>query len=142
VTEPTRVPREADGVPEDVGTGFWCWLLAVPLLAGAYVLDVVAGQDTGTPWFVDAFAVFFVVALSAIVVALLVLLRQGYRWARTMLTGGGAATVVYLVTHLFGGDRPEGVALAYAPCVIVGSVLVVGGVYLLHRKDAHAYLIR
>lgn len=138
VTEPTPT----DGIPEDVGTGFWCWLIAVPLLAGAYVLDVVAGQDSRTPWVIDAFAVFFVVALSAIVVALLVLLRQGYRWARTVLTGGGAASMVYLVTHLFGGDRPEAVALGYAACVIVGSVLVVGGVYLLHRKDAHAYLTR
>jgi hypothetical protein len=30
----------------------------------------------------------------------------------------------------------------YAVASIVGAVLIVGGVYLLHRKDAHAYFTR
>ena len=44
--------------------------------------------------------------LAAIVVTFLFLMRQGYRWARTLLTGGGVASVVYVGTSLFTVDRP------------------------------------
>jgi hypothetical protein len=30
----------------------------------------------------------------------------------------------------------------YAGCAIVGSVLIAGGAYLLHRTDAHAFFTR
>jgi hypothetical protein len=30
----------------------------------------------------------------------------------------------------------------YAVSAIVGSVLIIGGVFLLHRKDAHAFFVR
>jgi tetrahydromethanopterin S-methyltransferase subunit C len=69
-------------------------------------------------------------------------MRHGYRWARTLLTGGGVATVVYAATSLFTVDRPAGVAVTYAVSAILGSVLIVGGVFLLHRKDAHAFFTR
>jgi hypothetical protein len=69
-------------------------------------------------------------------------MRQGYRWARTVLTGGGIASVVYTGTNLFTVDRPPAAAVAYAVTAIVGAVLIVGGVYLLHRKDAHAFFTR
>lgn len=73
----------------------------------------------------------------------LYLLRQGYRWARTALTAGAIAAVVYSVSNLFGVDRPSAAAaLGYAAPVIVGSVLIVGGMYLLHRKEAHEFFTR
>ena len=80
--------------------------------------------------------------LSAVVVTFLILMRHGYRWARTLLTGGGIASVVYTATSLFTTERPTSAAVIYAVTAIVGSVLIVGGVYLLHRKDAHAFFTR
>ena len=80
--------------------------------------------------------------LSSVVVVFLFLLRQGYRWARTVLTGGGVASVVYVATSLFTIDRGSVAAVTYAVTAIIGSVLIIGGVYLLHRKDAHAFFTR
>ncbi|BBY27947.1 hypothetical protein [Mycolicibacterium sediminis] len=136
-----REPDEAPtGIPEDVVTGFWLWLVALPLMVAGYVVDLVTAPDR--PWIVTAFAGFSAVVIAAISLALLSLLRQGYRWARTLLTGGGAASVVYVVGNLFSVDRPEAAAPVYAGCTIIGSVLIAGGAYLLHRKDAHAYFVR
>jgi hypothetical protein len=84
----------------------------------------------------------FVLVVSAIVVTFLLLMRQGYRWARTLLTGGGITSVVYASTSLFTVDRPTPAAVIFAGSGIVGSVLVAGGLFLLHRKDAHAYFTR
>jgi preprotein translocase subunit SecG len=84
----------------------------------------------------------FVFVLAAVVVTFLVLMRHGYRWARTVLTGGGVASVVYSGTNLFSTDRPTTSAVLYAVSAIVGSVLIIGGVFLLHRKDAHAFFVR
>ena len=128
------------GIPEDVVTGFWLWLVALPLMVAGYVVDLVTAPDQ--PWFVTAFAGFSAVVIAGISLALLFLVRQGYRWARMLLTGGGAASVVYVVGNLFTVDRPEAAAPVYAGCAIIGSVLIAGGAYLLHRKDAHAYFIR
>ena len=76
------------------------------------------------------------------VLTFLILMRHGYRWARTLLTGGGVASVVYAATSLFTVERPTAAALIYAVTGIVGSVLIAGGVFLLHRKDAHAFFTR
>ena len=84
----------------------------------------------------------FLVLVCAVVVTFLLLMRQGYRWARTLLTGGGLASIVYIATSLFTGHRGTAAAVVYAITGIVGSVLIAGGVYLLHRKDAHAYFTR
>jgi hypothetical protein len=86
--------------------------------------------------------VVFVVVLSTVVVTFLILMRHGYRWARTLLTGGGIASVVYTATSLFTVDRPTAAAITYAVTAIVGSVLIVGGAFLLHRKDAHTFFTR
>ena len=67
---------------------------------------------------------------------------RGYRWARTLLTGGGLASIVYIATSLFTAQRGTVAAVIYAITGIVGSVLIAGGVYLLHRKDAHGYFTR
>jgi hypothetical protein len=125
----------------DVDTGFWLWLAALPLMVVGYVVDLVV-NDKHPPMIVYAISVVFVVVLSAVVVTFLILMRHGYRWARTLLTGGGIASVVYTATSLFTVDRPPAAAITYAVTAIVGSVLIVGGAFVLHRKDAHTFFTR
>jgi hypothetical protein len=84
----------------------------------------------------------FVFILSSVVLTFLILMRHGYRWARTLLTGAGVASVVYVATSLFTVDRPPAAAVTYAVTSIVGSVLIAGGGFLLHRKDAHTFFTR
>ena len=128
--------------PTDVDTGFWLWLVAVPLMVTGYMVDLVSTERPHPPLVVYAISGTFVFVLAAIVVTFLFLMRQGYRWARTLLTGGGVASVVYAGSSLFSVDRPPTPAVLYAVSAIVGSVLIVGGVFLLHRKDAHAFFVR
>jgi preprotein translocase subunit SecG len=118
------------------------WLAALPLLVIGYVVDLVAAPIGHQPLIVYAISAVFVVVVSAVVVTFLILMRHGYRWARTVLTGGGVASVVYSATSLFTVDRPTPAALTYAITAIVGSVLILGGAYLLHRQDAHAFFTR
>ena len=139
MTEP--LPTTEPGRPLDVDTGFWLWVAALPLMVAGYVVDLVA-TEANHPVIVYAISAVFVVVLSAVVVTFLILMRHGYRWARTLLTGGGIASVVYTGTSLFTVDRPPAAAVTYAVTGIVGSVLIVGGVFLLHRKDAHAFFTR
>lgn len=128
--------------PTDVDTGFWLWLVAVPLMVTGYLVDLVNGQRPHPPLVVYAFSAMFVFVIAAVVVTFLFLMRQGYRWARTVLTGGGVASVVYAGTSLFTVDRAPTPAVLYAVSAIFGSVLIIGGVFLLHRKDAHAFFVR
>lgn len=130
------------GRPADVDTGFWLWLAAVPLMVAGYVVDMVSTQQPRPPAVILVFSCMFVFVLAAVVVTFLFLMRQGYRWARTLLTGGGVASVVYAGTSLFSIDRATTPALVYAATAIFGSVLIAGGVFLLHRKDAHAFFVR
>ena len=140
MSEPTGgAPKD---LPEDIATGFWLWVAALPLLVTGYVVDMVAGPAKAQSWFVYAVSGVFVFIVAAVVLTFLILMRHGYRWARTLLTGGGATTVVFVATSLFTVDRPEAVALVYAVTAIVGSVLIAGGAYLLHRKDAHAFFTK
>jgi hypothetical protein len=140
VTEPP--PTTEPGRPTDVDTGFWLWVAALPLMIIGYVVDLVAAEVKHPPTIVYAISVVFVVVMSSVVVTFLILMRHGYRWARTTLTGGGIASVVYTASSLFTVDRPPAAAVIYAVTAIVGSVLIVGGVFLLHRKDAHAFFTR
>jgi hypothetical protein len=126
----------------DVDTGFWLWVAALPLMVIGYVVDLAVNGTNHPPMIVYAISLVFVVVMSAVVVTFLILMRYGYRWARTLLTGGGIASVVYTGTSLFTVDRPPAAAFTYAVTAIVGSVLIVGGVFLLHRKDAHAFFTR
>ena len=128
--------------PTDVDTGFWLWLAAVPPMVTGYVVDLVSADRPHPPLVVYAISGTFVFVLAAIVVTFLFLMRQGYRWARTLLTGGGVASVVYAGSSLFSVDRSPTAAVVYAVSAIVGSVLIAGGVFLLHRKDAHAFFVR
>lgn len=131
--------------PEDVDTGFWLWILALPLMVVGYVVDLVTNPDrpaAGSTALVYAVSGVVAVAVVSIVLTFLLLMRQGYRWTRTVLTGGGAATVVYAVTNAFTVDRPAAAAVTYAVATIIGSVCIAGGAYLLHRKDAHGFFTR
>jgi hypothetical protein len=128
--------------PLDVNTGFGLWLAALPLLVIGQCADTVLAGNRPGEFFVYAATGIFLVALCAVVVTFLLLMRQGYRWARTVLTGGGIATIVYVATSLFTVQRDTAAALVYAITAIVGSVLIAGGVFLLHRKDAHAFFTR
>ena len=132
----------SEGRPTDVDTGFWLWLVAVPLMVTGYIVDLVSKGGPTPPMVVYAISGTFVFVLAAIVVTFLFLMRLGYRWARTLLTGGGVASVVYAGSRLFSVDRPPTPAVLYAVSAIIGSVLIFGGVFLLHRKDAHAFFVR
>jgi hypothetical protein len=138
VTEPVEPP----GRPVDVDTGFWLWVASLPLLIVGQVVDLFVTANKNLPTAVLALSVVFVVILAAVVVTFQILMRQGYRWARTIMTGGGVATIVYVATNLFTVERPTAAALTYAVTGILGSVLIAGGVFLLHRKDAHAFFTR
>lgn len=140
MTGPAAAP-EKPARPADVDTGFWLWVISVPLMVGGYVLDLVtvAQHPNG---FVLAISVMFVVIVTAVVLTFMFLMRQGYRWARTVLTGGAIAVVVFSVSSLFNVERSDTLAVAYAVPVIIGSVLVGGGMYLLHRKDSHDFFTR
>jgi hypothetical protein len=126
----------------DVDTGFWLWVAALPLMVIGYIVDLVGTADRGLPIAVLAISVVFVVVLATVVLTFQILMRNGYRWARTLLTGGGVAAVVYVVSSLFTIERPAAAAVIYAISAILGSVLIAGGAFLLHRKDAHAFFTR
>lgn len=128
--------------PEDVDTAFWLWVLALPLMVAGYVVDLLGVGGRGLRGPVVAISLVFVVVLAVVVLTFAILMRHGYRWARTLLTGGGVAATVYVLTSLFTVERPTTAAVIYAACSILGSVLIAGGVYLLHRKDAHAFFTR
>jgi hypothetical protein len=113
---------------------------ALPLMLAGHIVDVV--RTRGLPGPLVAVSVVFVVILAAVVLTFQILMRHGYRWARTVLTGGGIASVVYAVSSLFSVERMTAAAVTYAITAITGSVLIVGGAYLLHRKDAHAFFTR
>jgi hypothetical protein len=117
-------------------------VVALPLMVIGYIADMVgssAGRGSALLYVASG---LFTVVLCAIVVTFLILMRAGYRWARTVLTGGGIATVVYIGTRLFTVSWPPMFALICGVAGIVGSVLIAGGMFLLHRSDAHAYFTR
>ena len=128
--------------PVDVDTAFGLWLTALPLLLIGQAVDTALAPEVPAGAVGYAITGIFLVLLCAVVVTFLLLMRQGYRWARTLLTGGGVATVVYVVSSLFTVQRTTAAAVTFAITGIFGSVLVAGGVYLLHRKDAHGFFTR
>lgn len=138
----TESAHRPETPPEDVVTGFWLWVAALPLMMTGYVAAVVSAPQDTPGWIVNTSTAVFAVNTTAIVVTMLLLLRAGYRWARTLLTGGGAASVVYVATNVVGYEGPEVAAVVFAMTSIVGSVLIAGGIYLLHRKGTHDFFTR
>jgi hypothetical protein len=128
--------------PVDVGTAFGLWCAALAMLVIGQAADTALGPNRPGHVVVYAVTALFLALLCSVVVTFLLLMRQGYRWARTLLTGGGTATIIYVVTSLFTVHRGPVAAVTFAVTGIVGSVLIAGGAYLLHRKDAHAFFTR
>lgn len=130
--------------PADVDTGFWLWLAALPLLLCGQLAEVFTAP---APKPVDRTMVFVIagflaVVVAAVVLTLLFLMREGYRWARTVLSAGGVATIVYTAASLFGVPRPPLGAVVYATTGIIGSVLIGGGIYALHRPESQQHFAR
>lgn len=144
MTDPgTEQEPSPTGRPDDVDTGFWLWTAALVLMVVGYLIDALTGSGAGVQRSMTlVFSVMFVVVLSSIVVAFLMLMRQGYRWARTLLTSGGIVSVLQAISSLLTGERQDAAAMGYAVTAIVGSVLIAGGLYLLHRKDADGFFSR
>ena len=130
---------EAPVRPEDVDTAVWLWAAGLPLMLAGYVSDAVIGSHSA---FVVVLVVLFAAVLATVVVTFLMLMRAGYRWARTVLVAGALASIVYTVNALLTVPRNTTGALVYAGTGIVGVVLLAGGVFLLHRKDADAWFTR
>lgn len=128
--------------PVDVDTGFWLWLVAVPLMVTGYAADVVGSSNGQRPTPLLLASALFTAVLCAIVVTFLILMRAGYRWARTTLTGGAIATLVYVGTRLCTATWPPLYAFVCGAAGITGSVLIAGGIFLLHRSDAHNFFTR
>jgi hypothetical protein len=128
--------------PVDVDTGFWLWMVAVPLMVLGYVADLIGSSNGHGPTPLLVAQGLFIAVLCAIVVTFLILMRAGYRWARTLLTGGATATVVYVGIRLFTVTWPPMYAVACGVAGITGSVLIAGGAFLLHRSDSHNYFTR
>lgn len=126
----------------DVVTGFWLWVIALPLMMTGYVTAAVFAQSPTPAWIVYTSTAVFAVNTAAVVIVLLILLREGYRWARSLLTGGGAAAVVYTGTNVVGYEGPEVATVVFAMTSIVGAVLIGGGIYLVHRKDVGEFFNR
>jgi len=131
-----------DAPPEDVVTGLWLWAVALPLMVVGFVVAGVYAPSPTPAWIVATSTAVVAVNVTAVVIVLLILLREGYRWARTLLTGGGGASVVYAATGVLDYRGPEAATMVYAATSIVGSVLIAGGIYLLHRKGTHDYFTR
>lgn len=130
------------GRPEDVDTGFWLWMAALPLMVIGYLIDLATARMPDAGAYVYAVSGLFVVVTIAVVATFAVLMRLGYRWPRTLLTAAGLTAVIYSASSLFTVGRSEFAAVGFAACTIIGSVLILGGAVLLHRKDAHEYLTR
>ncbi|BBX10063.1 hypothetical protein [Mycolicibacterium aichiense] len=132
-------PPTAPARPADVDTGFWLWLVALPLMVIGYLVDAYFTASKHSSFFVMGITVLFAVTVSAVVVTFLFLMRSGYRWTRTVLTGGGVASVIYTAASLFSTERETVQAVVFAVTGIIGSVLIMGGAFLLHRPDAHGF---
>jgi hypothetical protein len=128
--------------PVDVGTAFGLWCAALPMLLIGEALDTALAPNRPGGFVVYAGTALFLVLLCSVVVTFLLLMRQGYRWARTLLTGGGVASIIYVLSSLFTVQRGAVASVTYAITGIIGSVLIAGGAYLLHRKDAQAFFTR
>ena len=107
-----------------------------------YGADVVGSSNGRGSAPLYAAAALFTGVLCAIVVTFLILMRAGYRWARTVLTGGAIATVVYVGIRLFTVTWPPMYAVLCGITGITGSVFIAGGMFLLHRSDSHDYFTR
>ena len=134
VTQPPSTPigqpqaLETPTRPEDVDTGFWLWVVAVPLMVTGYLVDVVTAPSRA-PRSSSRSRRCSRSCSVAVVVTFLVLMRTGYRWARTVLTGGGLSSIFYAAQQpVHGASAPPPAAVIYAVTGIIGAVLIGGGI--------------
>ena len=135
-------PTGAPTRPLDVDTGFWLWLVAVPLMVIGQLADAYVAAKTAGSSYVFVFSAFVAAIIGGVVAGFLALLRSGSRWARTLLTAGGLATIFFTLANLLSTTRPLLAAVIYAVTGIFGSVFIAGGIYLLHRADSHRFFTR
>ncbi|WP_319437232.1 hypothetical protein [Mycobacterium sp. RTGN5] len=135
-------PPEAPARPEDVDTAFWLWLIALPLMVAGYLADAYFAMSKHASVVIIGITVLFALMVAALVLTFLFLMRSGYRWTRTVLTGGGLASVIYTVSSLLGTERETAQAVIFAVTGIIGSVLIIGGAVLLHRQDAQGFFTK
>lgn len=128
--------------PADVDTGFWLWLTALPLMTCGYVVSLLTAPDVHATAVTYPITALMALVVVVVVTTFLMLMRSGYRWARTVMTGGGIAAIVNAVSTLSHADARPAVALVVAATGIVGSVLIAAGTFLLHRSDAQRYFTR
>lgn len=128
--------------PDDVDTGFWLWLGALPLLVIGQISEGVIARVPGNRTTIVVATTVFTLALGVVVLTFLLLMRSGHKWTRTVLTAGGVATIVYTAVTLFGVVRDPVPAVIYAVTGIIGSVLIGGGIVALHRPDSQAFFTR
>jgi len=107
-----------------------------------YLVDAFTSSPKQTPILLLGITAMFSVMLGALVLTFLLLMRSGYRWTRTLLTAGGIASIIYTMASLFTVARQPVAAVVFAVTGIVGSVLIGGGIYLLHRQDGHGFFTR
>ncbi|WP_067977126.1 hypothetical protein [Mycolicibacter icosiumassiliensis] len=136
---PVQTPPDR---PADVDTAFWLWLAALPLMTCGYVVNLLTAPEIPATAITYPIAALTAVVVVVVVATFLMLMRSGYRWARTVLTGGGIAAVVNAVSALWHADARPAVAMVVAVTGIIGSVLIAAGTVLLHRSEAQAYFIR
>ncbi|MGB5795181.1 MAG: hypothetical protein WBH51_05235 [Mycolicibacter algericus] len=139
-SQPPAATRPAR--PADVDTGFWLWLAALPLMTTGYVVSLLVAPELAEMPVTYPIIGLTALVMVVVVATFLVLMRSGYRWARTVLTGGAIASVAYAMSGLSHPDPRPAVAVTIAVTGIVGSVLIAAGTFLLHRSDAQEYLTR
>lgn len=137
---PPPAPKAKVERPADVDTGFWLWVIALPLMSISYTVDAVSAPNSVALGI--ALSLGILVVVDVLVITFLILMRSGYRWTRTVLTAGGLASIVTTVFGLFAEGRPPWAAVSSAATGIIGVVLIAGGVYLLHRKESHEFFTR
>lgn len=128
--------------PADVDTGFWLWMIALPLMLIGQLVDAYAAAEAADSFFIFTTTAVLTILIGGLVLTFLLLLRSGYRWTRTVLTAGGTATILYTVMSLAGSPRPPVAAVTYAVTGIVGAVLIGGGIFVLHRSDSTRFFTR
>lgn len=128
--------------PADVDTAFWLWLAALPLMTTGYAISLLTAPEVPASVVTKLIVGLTTVVVLVVVSTFLVLMRSGYRWARTVLTGGGIASVVYSVSGLTHADARPSVAVPLAFTGIIGSVLIAAGTFLLHRAQSQEYFVR
>jgi hypothetical protein len=132
--------------PATVNVGFGLWLAAsILIVIGGLVVALLSIDPAASDSeYMVGLVMTVGVGLFAVVLIFLILMRRGHRWARNLLTAGGTITVIVVVATLFISRSNASATMSNASAVtwssgIVGSVLILGGIVLLHLKVAQAY---